>query len=582
MSNGATDSSDATGERQAGGQSQPDRLASLSALLKGNSLVALLIGGAAMIAIIVALFIWTSTPPYRVLFNNLDEADGGRIINELDSRSVPYRFGAGGQAILVPADQVHSLRLQLAEQGLPQGGNVGFELMDEQDFGISQFAEQVNYQRSLEGELASSIESMNPVSQARVHLSMSKPSVFVRDQEPAKASVVLTLHGGRTLAGGQVASVTHLVASSVPELNPRQVTVVNHSGDLLSRNGEGTRMNNNQLSHTRQVEDRYQSRVEDILRPLFGERNIRVQVSAQLDFSEREETVERYEPNQDGDATLRSTQLSGTLNGPEALAEGVPGALSNTPPAWAPSPIEAETDEEGAAENAAEATGGAAEATAEDSLRYDNVVNYEVNRNITHIQHQRGNIERLSVAVVINHRQGTDEDGNPTRVPLTEDDMARVRGLVTQSIGLDADRGDQLEVANAPFASQFTEEPEAPPWWTRPEVQDMIRELGRYLLLALAAFFLYRAIMRPLLRRHLAASAPSPAPAAAADAPEPSPAPERETTSEEAPPSTEKRRQSRRHLNYQQDLKEVRELAKDDPRLIAMVVRSWINKHGNQ
>ncbi|MEX1198421.1 MAG: flagellar basal-body MS-ring/collar protein FliF [Pseudohongiellaceae bacterium] len=572
MSNGATDRTDANGDRQ------PAGFAALSASLRGNSLVALLIGGAAVIAVIAALFLWTSTPPYRVLFNNLDEADGGRIINELDARSVPYRFGAGGRAILVPSDQVHSLRLQLAEQGLPQGGNVGFELMDNQDFGISQFAEQVNYQRSLEGELSRSIESMNPVSLARVHLSMPKPSVFIRDQEPAKASVVLTLHGGRHLAGGQVAAITHLVASSVPELNPQLVTVVNHSGDLLSRNGEELRMDGDQLSHTRQLENRYQAQVEDILSPLFGERNIRVQVAAQVDYAEREETVERYEPNQNGNATLRSTQLSGTLNGAEALARGVPGALSNTPPAWAPSPIAAE--DAGAGEEVGNA-GDAAQGAEEDSLRYDNVVNYEVDRNIMHIQHQRGNIERLSVAVVINHREGVDEEGNPTRIPLDDNEMEQVRGLVTRSIGLDpVVRGDQLEVANAAFATQFTEEPPAPEWWMRPSVQDMIRELGRYLLLAIAVLFLYRAIMRPLLKRHLAVPTPAPAAAAPSD-PEP-PAPDRAHTNEEAAPPAQKRRRAQPGLDYQQDLRDARELAEDDPRLVAMVIRSWMNRHGNQ
>src|SRR5690606_14200944 len=159
-----------------------------------------------------------STPEYRVRYANLSEADGGRILSELEQRGVPYRFSDGGQAVMVPADQVHRLRLQLAEQGLPQAGNVGLSIMDKQAFGISQFAEQVNFQRGLEGELASSIESLSPVARARVHLAMARPSVFIREREPAKASVVLTLHPGRALGDGQVQAIAHMVSSSVPEL----------------------------------------------------------------------------------------------------------------------------------------------------------------------------------------------------------------------------------------------------------------------------------------------------------------------------------------------------------------------------
>src|SRR5690554_6231895 len=206
--------------------------------MKQSGLVPLLIGGAVFIGLVFALVMWASAPEYRVLFSNLGEADGGRIVNELDTRQIPYQLNGAG-TILVPSDQVHKLRLQLAEQGLPQGGNAGFSLMDNQAFGISQFAEQVNFQRALEGELATSMESLGPVQKARVHLAMAKASVFVREREPAKASVILSLHAGRKLGEGQVQAIIHMVSSSVPELAPDNVSVVDQYGTLLSEsNGD--------------------------------------------------------------------------------------------------------------------------------------------------------------------------------------------------------------------------------------------------------------------------------------------------------------------------------------------------------
>lgn len=229
--------------------------AQLKRQLRGSPLVALLIAGAASIAVVAALMLWASAPQYRVLYSNLSEADGGSIIAELDSRSIPYRFSQGGQALMVPGDQVHKLRLQLAEQGLPKGGNVGLELMEDQAFGISQFAEQINYQRGLEGELARSMESLGPVAEARVHLALAKDSVFVRRREPAKASVVLTLEPGRVLGKGQVNAVAHMVSSSVPDLAAEAVTVLDQNGRLLSRpDGGSLGLDGTQLDYVAEVE----------------------------------------------------------------------------------------------------------------------------------------------------------------------------------------------------------------------------------------------------------------------------------------------------------------------------------------
>ena len=547
--------------------------------LRGNPMVALLVAGAASIAVIAALMMWASSPDYRVLYNNLDEADGGRIITELDGRGVPYRFSDNGQALMVPSDQVHSLRLYLAEQGLPQGGNVGLELMDNQAFGISQFAEQVNYQRGLEGELSSSIESLGPVEGARVHLSMAKPSVFIRDREPAKASVVLTLLPGRLLGDGQVSAIVHMVSSSVPELAPEDVSVVDQNGRLLSADTEGSNdLDGSQLEYLAEVERSYQQRIENILAPILGENNVRAQVAAQVDFSQREETSERYGPNQPpNEAAVRSRQLSLSLDGENPLDTGIPGALSNTPPGTAPSPIN-QPDEDGE-----EGEEEGEEEDADDplrNLRQDDVVNYELDRSIEHIQHRLGRVERLTAAVVVNYREAVNEEGEQEQVPLTEDEVQQIERLVRQSMGFSDARGDAIDVVNTPFADIEEDTRDEPEWWQRQGTLELAAQLGRYLLVALAALLLYLLILRPLIKRYtespvMATATPGGAlQARVGDDEDELGEGEDSADADETYPKPKRRRKT---SLYEHNLNDLREMAQEDPRMVAMIVRSWMN-----
>lgn len=570
MSSGAT-ATDNQSSQGAGG------LARLREQLRGNPLVALLIAGAAVIAIIVALLMWARSPDYRVLYSNLSEADGGSIINELDTRGIPYRFRQGGQALMVPADQVHTLRLQLAEQGLPQGGNVGLELMEEQAFGISQFAEQVNYQRGLEGELARSMESLGPVNRARVHLALAKDSVFVRDREPAKASVVLTLHAGRTLGEGQVSSVVHMVSSSVPELAAEDVTVVDQNGRLLTTpDTDGAGLDGTQLDYIAEVERSYQRRIESILTPILGNQNVKAQVTAQIDFSQREETSERYGPNQSPDeAAVRSHQSRLDYSGNDDLAAGVPGALSNTPPGIAPSPVETPPDDEGEAEEAPLDEEALADTR---NLNRDDVINYEVDRSISHVQHRRGQVERLSAAVVVNYRQTPDDQGVMQPTPLSDAEVDQINRLIRQAMGFSEARGDEIAVVNRPFA-ETTPEAEPLEWWQEPETQQLGMTLGRYLLVGLAILLLYLLILRPLIKR--VTQAPQPA--------QPAPTLQARVGEEDedgAPPAGreeestyEKPKRKRKASAYEDNLNALREMAQEDPRMVAMIVRGWMNKH---
>ncbi|WP_101675906.1 flagellar basal-body MS-ring/collar protein FliF [Alloalcanivorax mobilis] len=546
----------------------------LWARLRANPLVPLLIAGAATVAVVAALLMWASAPQFRVLYSNLNEADGGRIITELEQRGVPYQFSEGGRALLVPGDRVYDLRLRLAEQGLPQAGNVGFEIMDKQAFGISQFAERVNFQRGLEGELASSIQALRPVSHARVHLAMAKPSVFIRDREPAKASVVLTLQPGRALGEGQVNAIVHMVSSSVPELASEDVTVVDQDGRLLSRpDGAGGGLDGTQLDYVQQVERNYQRRIESILAPILGAANVHAQVTAAVDFTHREETAEHYGPNQNGaPAAVRSTQHNVTYNGEGALAEGIPGALSNTPPGTAASPVGNRDDTN---DNGDDQDTDTTDNNPDGHLQRGDVTNYEVDRNITHTRHQRPRVERLSVAVVVNYREQLDDQGLPEQVPLDDADLQRIKELTRQAMGFSAERGDGLEVVNSRFTERADEAANIawqPPGGWLPLAMTLLR----YLLVALAALLLYLWVVRPLVRRYSQAPPASAAPArprfqatvGGADD-------DQDEAPGEAPAPRRRRRQSGA---YQQNLTDLQEMADEDPAMVAMIVRTWMKK----
>ena len=547
--------------------------------MRGSPLVALIIAGAASIAIVAALFMWASSPEYRVLYSNLSEADGGSIISELDTRGVPYQFSQSGQALLVPSNQVHTLRLQLAEQGLPRGGNLGLELMDSQAFGISQFAEQINYQRGLEGELARSIESLGPVERVRVHLSMAKPSVFIRDREPAKASIVLTLLPGRVLGEGQVSAIVHMVSGSVSDLAAEDVTVVNQDGRLLSaETNKGNDLDGSQLEYIAEVERSYQQRIEHILTPILGRDNVRAQVAAQIDFSRREQTSERYGPNQPpNEAAVRSRQFSVAFDGENPLATGVPGALSNTPPGTMASPINQDEGETAQTDNGQQDT---PEETMR-NLRQDDVINYEVDRSIEHVQHRLGQIERLSAAVVVNYRAQMNDEGEWVDVALTDNEVAQIERLVRQAMGFSELRGDEVEVVNSPFARSVEEIADVK-WWEQPSILSLAATVGRYLLVALAVLLLYLLILRPLIKRYTQSPVMAPvmpgstltASVGGDDEIE-----EGEEASDETDETYGKPKRRRKTSLYEHNLNDLREMAQEDPRMVAMIIRSWMNNN---
>ena len=311
--------------------------------LSGQQKIGLGVAIAAIVAVIVGSVLWSRQPDFKVLFSNLGEKDGGSIIAVLEKQNTPFKLSPTG-AIMVPAEQVHQVRLKLAAQGLPHGGMVGFELMENQKFGISQFAEQVNYQRGLEGELARTIMSIGAVQAARVHLAIPKPSVFVREELKPTASVLLSLHPGRALDAAQIAGITHLVSSSVPQLQASNVSILDQSGSLLStlknRLTEAG-LDATQIKYVREIENGISSRIEQILKPLLGSDNFKVQVAADIDFTQSEQTAETFRPNNSPEASAIRSQQNNETASISQPAGGVPGALTNQPPVPATAPLTA-------------------------------------------------------------------------------------------------------------------------------------------------------------------------------------------------------------------------------------------------
>ena len=528
--------------------------AQLLGLIPSKQKLGLMVALAAITALVVAGWLWGQSPDYRVLYANLSDRDGGAVIASLQQMNVPFKFTEGGGALLVPANQVHEMRLRLAGQGLPKGGLVGFELMESQKFGTSQFQEQVNYQRALEGELARSIQSLSAVNGARVHLAFSKPSVFVREQQKPSASVLLSLNAGRNLDPGQVSAIVHLVSSSIPDLPVKNVTVIDQNGSLLTSSDASTvGLDPGQLRYRRDVEQGFSKRIEAILAPIAGSNNVLAQVTADIDFTLTENLAEIFTPNPVASAAVRSQQTTEASNAGAGAggASGVPGALSNQPGASANAPIVAASGS--AASNSA--TGAAAPA----NTRRDSTVNYEVDKTIRHTRQSVGGIKRLSVAVLVNHRKLVDEEGKTTTKPMSPEEMEQINALVKEVMGFSKERGDSLNVTNSAFSVAAAEPVVEVPLWKQPATLAMAKDIGRYVLIAGLLVYLVFGILRPLLSN--------------LNVPDPQEMRQAAIDNDAAPAAPRPEAQSG-------NLDAVKQLARNEPQLVASVVKEWVNKDG--
>lgn len=436
---------------------------------------------------------------WRVLYANLADKDGGAVIAQLGTMNIPYKYTEGGGAILVPADRVHDLRLKLASMGLPKGSVNGFEMMEANRFGMTQFQERLTFQRGLEGELTRSIQALSSVQNARVHLALPNQNGFFREQQKPSASVLLTLHPGRSLDRSQLAGIVHLVASSVPEMKATAVSVLDDTGKLLSTPPDGTGgMGGNdseQLQYVQQLEQTYSRRILDMLEPMVGKKNVKAQVTAELDFSQTESTTESHKPNQTPDSSaVRSQQTVESTNGAAgAPAAGVPGATTNQPPAQPSAPIN------GAAQplTANGQAGGVGSGTS--ASKRESTINYEVDKTIKVTKGATGVVKRINAAVVVNNLITTDDKGKTVSTPLTETQLEKMTALVRETVGFSKERGDSVNVVNAPFAIDKTESLDTS-LWRQPEVLEMVRSFAWPLGTVLLAALVLLGLVRPALK----------------------------------------------------------------------------------
>lgn len=455
------------------------------------------LGVLAMVAVLATAFYMANRPDYRVLYANLSDKDGGAVLAQLSQMNIPYRHADGGNAILVPANRVHDTRLRLASQGLPRGAVTGFELMDNTRLGMTQFQERLTFQRGLEGELTRTISSLNSVAEARVHLALPNQNGFFREQQKPSASVLVTLFPGRSLDRTQIAGIVHLVASSVPEMQPSAVSVVDQHGNLLSQttNPQNDAVDSKQLEYIRMLEQMYTQRILDLLEPVVGRQNVRAQVTADVDFSLTEQTSEQHRPNQgNNEAAVRSTQLIEAGTQSDQPVPGVPGAVANLPPGAPGAPINADAAPLGIVPGNNVAAG-----TTEASRRREQVINYEVDRTVSVTRGSTGNIRRLSAAVVLNHVETTDRRGQASSAPLPPEQIEQINALVREAIGFNPQRGDSVNVLNAAFTRT---EPEAidTAWWKQPDTVELARSMAWPLGMLLLGLILFLGMVRPALK----------------------------------------------------------------------------------
>lgn len=529
---------------------------------------------AAIIALLIGAWMWSQTPDYRMLYANIsDDQDGGAIINALQQMNVPYKFDRDGSTIMVPGNQVHEVRLRLASQGLPKGGLAGFELLENQKFGSSQFLEQVNYQRALEGELARTIQSISAVQSARVHLAISRPSVFARERKQPRASVLLNLQPGRLINMDQVSAIVHMVSSSVPNLPVMNVAVVDQDGNLLSshtdNNKQETGLEASQLLYIKELEESYAKRIEAILTPIVGPSNVRAQVTADVDFSRIERSEEIFRPNntETQPASIRSQQQVESVSTGSKFEGGIPGALTNRPPEPATAPIEVDGE-----------TADKAPPTTPVDRRSESTINYEVDKTIQHTRQPTGGIKRLSAAVVVNFRTKIDKQGNITHEPLTAKETEDIRNLVKEAMGYNETRGDTLAVTNSQFSDETSTESSL---LKNPEMLMLAKEIGKQLLIAAIVLFFLLKVLRPFLKSLAPpAAVPSLLEEAQAENEKETVAKHNTLNEEEILALTESANQQKKQEVFGKNLEKAKQLALNEPVIVANIVKEWVARSG--
>lgn len=541
----------------------------------------LLVGIAMAVAAGVTVVLWSRGPTYSMLYANLGTQDVAQVTQALDAAQIPYRMAPGANAIEVPSERLNDARLKLASQGLPEGGG-GFAVMDKDPgFGVSQFMENARYQHALEAELARTIAALRPVEGARVHLAVPRQSAFVRDHKGASASVFLQLKQGRRLEQEQIQAIVNLVASSIPDLEANQVTVVDQQGRLLSspEGHDQFALREQQYDMIHRLEDDYAQRIEALLAPMVGPGRVRAQVVAQMDMAVTEEAHEQYKPDSQ---VVRSEQTSESVTRDGSGTQGVPGALTNQPPAAgvAQPPAASTPPAKPAAPGtpaAAGAAGAAAGATAvagvgvTDSSSKQSTKNYEIDRTLAYTRQPAGRLRRMTVAVLIDNLRTTGKDGKVKETPLTQEQLDHINQLVKDAVGYDESRGDSVNVVNASFTQETAPvndgELVKPKFWETPLFLDIAKIAGGLIVLLV----LVLSVIRPLIRNLVP---PPSKPMSVQVLPKDKDTPDQSAAAgtQEALPNPAEAAA----LNHEQQVAQARTLVTQDPKRVAQVVRGWV------
>ncbi len=527
----------------------------------------LALGGAGLLALGLVLALWSRQVPMTPLFaHTLPENEAGAVIEQLSKLGEPYQLGTLGSLIMVPTERANELRMRLATLGLPKSAPSGYELMDKQSFGQSQLQERTNLQRALGGRLEQQIATISAVQSVKVMVALTHQNGYFRDQDKPSASVALTLQPGRTLDRGQIAGIVHMTAMAVPGLAPKGVTITDQDGNWLTQpDGEGrSDLTQQQRAHLRETEGRLLKNVKEVLEPALGADNLRATVTAELDFNQIESTSEAYAPNQGVDKSSVRSQSSldtGAGNG-NAQPSGVPGAASNQVPAAAAAPITGASSplqaaQVGNAGNAGNLGAGA---------RRESKINYEVDKRVEMQRNAVGNIKRINVAVLVNHRGGTDAKGKPTSTALPPEEIEKLTALVQEAVGFKKERGDSVRVVNIPFRAEPKVEIEPTPVYRQPWLLDLLRAGGVPAALTLMALMLLLGVIRPALKRLPPALA---APALTLDAVV--------DDVQALPVNVEQERLALEGPRLDKQLAEARQRALDNPMAVANLLRGWVN-----
>ncbi len=533
----------------------------------------LLFGVAGAVALGVAVVLWSRGPNYGLLYAGLEQKDAAAVTQALQASNTPYTLGPDGNSIMVPASDLAAIRLKLAAQGLPQGSAASTAApAGDSPFGMSDLAERTRYQQMLETDLGSTIAGLQSVRAARVHLALPKPSAFIRDSHEASASVLVTLYPGRQLDASQVAAIVHLVASSVPNLDPKQVSVVDQQGQLLTNTdpGSASAVGDTRLRLATRIENTYAQRIEELLTPLVGPGKVRAQVYADLDFSETEKATETYGHEH---PALRSEQTSSEQRTGGAGDGGIAGALSNQPPNAVAQPTAARPTA-GKAPGKAGATTTAEQSNGPGETTSSATRNYELDRTISHVSDPAGRLARLTVAVVVDNKSVPGEKGEKS-VPFTPQELEHLTTLARNAVGYNEARGDNVSVINQPFHQDASGDA-APPtmaFWERPGMLDLIKQGIGVLIALLVAFGLLRPLLRGLSR------APAPGQGLAL-AQQPAPSTISVRVDDEDDGDDMARLAVPPAIAYEQRIGLARRMVSENPKQVAQVVKNWVVEDG--